>query len=671
MKPFIACSFICLLYPVHALAVPSYRIPALGLAGPKYTSAYGYLTMSDFTLNERGVVVGNSAIYYGGSDSLGSNAWLYDGATTVEIGLTGAGFTSSDGSENVQAYARLNESGQTIGYSSRYSGVSRLGQSAWLYDGATTIEIGLTGAEYIRSDGYRYSSPGLLNEAGQVTGSSVRYKGGSTEFGQSVWLYDGATTIEIGLTGAEYTRDDGYRVNRVDRLNDAGQVSGYSERFNGSSYLGTSAWLYNGTTTIEIGPTGAEFTRSDGSRYYDADGSFELNQAGQVAGLAARYGGGTKDLGWGAWLYDGAKTVVVGLTGTEHTRDDGFRQSRFLLGPGSYPMAVVNERGQTVGSSDRYGGSTYLGSSAWLYDGTNTIEIGLTGPEHTRSDGFRSSDVCCGPDQPLNEAGYVIGHSRRYQGAESLGNSAWLYDGTSTIEIGLAGPEHTRSDGYKASGAAALNDAGQVVGTSLRYEGTRELGPRAWFYNGTTTIEIGLTGPEYTRSDGLQEITPHYLNQSGQVVGTSYRFDSDTRDFWFYDPTLNQTFSLRFPYIVDADYEITYFGEDGLVLGYWTKYTGGVYLTSRAFYFTVADGLRELNSLVEGGLSANGWFNLAFTTRANRAGQILGRGFTVPGPLQPFLLTPVIPEPNSAVLTVLSTLTLFQCRRKRSCLSRM
>jgi hypothetical protein len=660
----------CVLSPLETLAVPSYKIATMGLTGPKYTGADGDVNAGAGELNDRGFVVGNSDIFDGDGHGLGNNAWLYDGTTTVEIGLTGAEFTSSDGSENIRAYDRLNESGQTIGYSSRYSGVSRLGQSAWLYDGSATIDISRTGTEYIRSDGYRYSNPVLLNETGQVAGQSARYNGGSTELGQSAWLYDGATTIEIGLTGAEYTRDDGYRVSRASRLNEAGQVSGYSERFDGSRNLGSSAWLFDGKTTIEVGLTGTEFTRSDGFRYDNDEGSFDLNQAGQVAGLSGRYGGGTQWLGWGAWLYDGAKTVEVGLSGTEHTRDDGFRDSRFLLGPGSYPMAVVNAKGQTVGSSDRYnGGSTYLGSSAWLYDGASTIEIGLTGPEHTRSDGFRFSDVCCGPDQPLNDAGYVIGHSNRYEGGESLGDSAWLYNGTTTIELGLTGPEHTRSDGYKGSSAHAVNDAGQVIGSSLRYEGTSEMGLSAWFYDGARTIEIGLSGPEYTRSDGFQEITPQYWSQSGQVVGTSYRYDSDTRktrDIWFYDPTLNQTFLLRFPGMDDVTYELQYVGEDGLVLGSYGQYAGGAYVGSHAFSFTIADGLHELNSLVAGGLTANGWSNLAFPIIANRAGQILGRGFTVSGDYQPFLLTPIIPEPSSIVLAALTSLTLLQRRRKRT-----
>ena len=39
----------------------------------------------------------------------------------------------------------------------------------------------------------------------------------------------------LSLTDAEHTRDDGYRVSFTRQLNEAGQVAGYSERYNGGS----------------------------------------------------------------------------------------------------------------------------------------------------------------------------------------------------------------------------------------------------------------------------------------------------------------------------------------------------------------------------------------------------------------------------------------------------
>jgi len=49
-----------------------------------------------------------------------------------------------------------------------------------------------------------------------------RFDGGSAAFGYSAGLYDGATTVDIGLTGAEHTRDDGYKESYAEEINEAG-----------------------------------------------------------------------------------------------------------------------------------------------------------------------------------------------------------------------------------------------------------------------------------------------------------------------------------------------------------------------------------------------------------------------------------------------------------------
>ena len=93
----------------------------------------------------------------------------------------------------------------------------------------------------------------------------------------------------------------------------------------------------------------------------------------------------------------------------------------------------------------------------------------------------------------------------------------------------------------------------------------------------------------------------------------------------------------------------TYLGEDGLVLGTYTLFDAlDNDLGRRAFYFTIADGLHDLGSLVEGGLAANGWDSLANAIRTNGLGQILGLGqlTTQSGGWMPYLLTRVTPLPG-------------------------
>jgi hypothetical protein len=159
------------------------------------------------------------------------------------------------------------------------------------------------------------------------------------------------------------------------------------------------------------------------------------------------------------------------------------------------------------------------------------------------------------------------------------------------------------------------------------------------------------------------------LNEAGQVVGHSSRFngtDSLGRDAWFYDPVLHQTFALQLSRRSDGlAYSIPrYLGDDGLVLGTYTRFDTPGSGQERAFYFTVADGPHDLGALVDGGLAANGWDVLADAIRTNGLGQILGHGklASQSSGQMAYLLTP-IPEPSALVLLTVTLVALVAKRR--------
>jgi len=377
----------------------------------------------------------------------------------------------------------------------------------------------------------------------------------------------GSTTYDIttiGLTDAEHTRSTGnYRESHAQYLNEAGQALGYASRFNGITYTGRSAWLYDGMTTLNIGLTDAGHTNSS-----------------------------------------------TGYQGNEAMR--------------------LNEAGQALGTASRFNGATSTGSSAWLYNGTTTQEIGLTDAGHTNSStGYQSNNA-----DYLNEAGQVLGHASRFNGATSTGRSAWLYNGTTTQEIGLTDAGHTNSStGYQYNEADLLNEAGQAVGTANRYNGATSTGQSAWLYNGTTTQEVGLTDAGHTNSStGYQYNEADLLNEAGQAVGFAERYNGATytgQSAWFYDATIDQTYSMDLsinPTDGYASSNFFYLGNDGLGLGSYSLFdTGGALLGTRAFSFTVEDGFLDLGSLVAD-LSGKGWLYLAYAIRANGAGQIIGSG---------------------------------------------
>jgi hypothetical protein len=556
--------------------------------------------------NLAGKVIGHSKRYGTGGTNRGTSAWLVDGATTLKLGFTDSEHTNPDGWRNSVAQ-ELNNAGHVRGYSQRYSSASNLGQTAWLYDGTSTIKLGFTDSEHTReSDGYRNSSTLFLNESGLVAGRSSRYTGSSgVGTPLTAWLYDGTSTSNIGLTDAEHTRiTDGIRHSFVTGLNNAGQLVGGSNRYRVSDgiYLGITAWRYEGGNHVNIGLTDAEHTDPDGSRKSIAQ---DLNEAGQVMGVTDRISG-WEDPGQSAWLYDGTTTLNIGLLDAEHTHTpSGERDS-----VGRY----LNEAGQVAGEAVRYGvgqgtveAPPILGQTAWLYNGATTLNVGLTDAEHTSdSNGERGSYI-----QDLNELGQVTGVSSRYgAGGTDLGRSTWLYDGTSTSNIGLTDGLHTRDvDGYRYSATRVfdrfLNEAGQVIGLSNRYgAGGTDLGQTAWFYDDGTTYALdGLS----TRSDGYGFSVAEFLSDDGMVFGRYELFDD-----------------------VDAS------------LGF------------RAFQFTVENGLFDLGSLIDEGF--DDWVYLTSVISMNANGVVVGEGLLtdMTDGNMTFLLTP-----NAAAVPVPASMWLF------------
>ncbi len=218
----------------------------------------------------------------------------------------------------------------------------------------------------------------------------------------------------------------------------------------------------------------------------------------------------------------------LGLTDAEHTRPNGslYRSIRSM-----------NEAGDVAGISiapGRY--------STWLFDGTVVRRIGLFDKDHTNLDGEQRSDF-----EFLNEVGHVAGTSERYTSdPKDYLDTAWVYNGSETLRIGLADSLHTRSDGVQDSRITSLNEKGQVIGISTQYNGDDNDSSSAWLYDGNQTRRIGLFDEDHTGPDGFQGSTPLHLNNAGHVMGSSARYvgandegDVWSTSLWLYDG--NQT----------------------------------------------------------------------------------------------------------------------------------
>ncbi len=257
---------------------------------------------------------------------------------------------------------------------------------------------------------------------------------------QAVPISTNYTITALGLLDNNHTRADGHRESGVYGINKAGQILGYSDQFSITDKRtdkqpfspGRDIWLYNGNRSVLINPTGSRHTGFAGQRKVS---KVFFNEAGHVAGNANRYNNSTGNfgnLGTDAWIYDGKRTTIIGLTDAEHINP----RFKFL----DNNVISLNQAGQAAGFTNREGTGVDLGRSTWLYSGGSTSKIGLIDAEHTRNDGYQYGylEGLFRTSTTLNEAGQVVGSSLRFNGAASdLGRSAWLYNASAQLKLAL------------------------------------------------------------------------------------------------------------------------------------------------------------------------------------------------------------------------------------------
>jgi hypothetical protein len=312
----------------------------IGLSGGIYASPVQGRQSRPFAMNNNGWVTGTSSRY---TSSGGQDAWIFNGSDHVVVGLTGDGYDSivggaARGRNNVPQV--INGAGQVIGTATRYVSATATGSDAWLYDGQSTQRIGLIGTEYNRFDGIRSSRATQLNEAGQAVGFSLRYSANSAGLAQDSWIHSNGSTQRIGLYDEVRSSNTFYQSSEARFLGAQGHVAGFTENrqssfsFSGNQVfesvipVGRSAWYFDGSTTRNITPSAAIYADSNGNRWVDRD-FFFANQAGQVAGSISS--GGVQD----AWYFDIAtgQTTIVN-TGSQSSWGSRAASARLLTDNG-------------------------------------------------------------------------------------------------------------------------------------------------------------------------------------------------------------------------------------------------------------------------------------------------------------------------------------------------
>lgn len=386
----------------------------VGFVDAEHTRSDGYQASSTGGITDGGLVRGSSQRFAGGTTDLGDTAWVANGSgATFEVGFYGAEFTRADGYQSSLTNA-INEAGLVAGVSQRYSGSNSTGQATWRASffgtsAPVTDRIGFTDAEHTRSDGTQLSQLNAVTQSGNIAGFSRRYAGGSAYLGQTTWLSPASGgTVAVGLTSAEFTRADGWKFSATESLSEAGQITGYSKRYNGGSVdLGQAAWVATVVGgTKRIGVTDARHTAADGTQFSEVSLTTE---SGYVAGWSNRYDATAGQVGQTAWVFDINTSAVTDFVFSQRT-SDGYAFSDVL---------TLLENGWVLGSYTLFDGTgTDLGlrAFAWnpqqgAFDLGSQVAGGLPAAGFAKliaaGDGTLAGDIA-GKGTPLSNAGEAV-----------------------------------------------------------------------------------------------------------------------------------------------------------------------------------------------------------------------------------------------------------------------
>jgi len=285
-----------------------------------------------------------------------------------------------------------------------------------------------------------------------------------------------------------------------------------------------------------------------------------INELGQITGVS----------GGSAYIYDGGVFSWIDPPG-----------------PGSIFPSDINIDGEIVG---RY---NYVGDHVFLFDGSESINLGRFGGEMAYG-------------KAINSFGQIVG---AYKPSGS-GMRAFIYSDGSFQDLGLLG-----TTGYSV--ATAINSHGKVAGQSTGIGGV----DRAFYYDGSKMQDLGTLGfePSSRRSYGTD------INDAGHVVGSAHNSGYRYRAFLWDGNQMNDLGSL-------GDSSTAYaINSADVVVG---SFELSDMVTEHAF---VHDGTQmlDLNDLL---IDGTGWV-LTKAIDINSNGWIVGYG-DLDGEQHSFLLTP-------------------------------
>ena len=309
--------------------------------------------------------------------------------------------------------------------------------------------------------------------------------------------------------------------------------------------------------------------------------AFDINEAGQITGYAGSH----------AFLWEDGVMTDLGTLG----------------GSGSVGQAI-NESAQIAGYSSLF--TAGAGNRAALWDHGSIINLtpDLTGSQTSWANG-------------INDLRQIVGTINS--------DTPFLWqNGTITTLPHLGGGGGNASD---------INNAGQIVGSSRIAQQSQVLGPMpraALWQNGTVTNLGAFPGDEDSGAAAINEV--------GQIVGSSGRTDPDTYE-QFYRSFLYENGQMKALPVPSSESYAADINDAGVIVGT-MRAPGGV---SPWHAYIYADGVvTDLNSRIP----QPSPLHLRFAYAISNAGRIVGVAYDSQGSYHAYLLTPVDPGTPSVTI---------------------
>lgn len=428
----------------HAAGIPIYGGPAYSSAtSTGYRGNSGHSQFLAIDVNNAGTVVGT------GSKTI---AGVGQGFRGLQWGATQSGVTEFQAGNTIDGYrgyaSLINDAGTVAGSAIKYtSGVASTAILQWNAAGTPT-EL-----QNLPNDGTFYYSPSLggMNGAGTIVGTDTKFVyigsgGGAQSTTSSAVRWDAATgaITRLGNLGLPETGSTGALA-----INSTGTTVGYStDVTNGGGQSFAVKWEATGLSPIPLPNPGT------GATYYGtrAEG---INDNGIIVGNTQRYtSNGGNINGWGgrAVLWDLAgNPIELGNLGTSNNSFDGYTNTH---------ASAINAAATIVGYADKWVNGVNIGTRAvrWDADSPSAVQLGDLGTNSTA--GVEGSTTAYAYD--INAAGISVGQAAKYVAGvyQGLRAVAWSADGTAIDLNTLIDPD----SGWLLTNAYKITDTGWMIG---------------------------------------------------------------------------------------------------------------------------------------------------------------------------------------------------------------